>query len=718
MKEAASLLLAPTHTPFALVIPFPITTATITITLTTTAASAIVVPDIAINITSNNNNDSFVFPPEEVQSVSERARIVLSQPVAIVSLTLCLLSLLANALSITATLLGPNGLVTHLKLVVSLGISDMLLSISTLSHLLNRIFNPVPSFTTPPEDRLAFACVSTFHFALKTMAIVISLLNLLVMAMDHYVAIMNPLHYPTRLSRTKGTLIICVIWFIAFIGGCSVFAADLPKFRKVSFFMNYCEYVQISDYQGEYLVFAVAFLSLFVITYAYGRIYLEVRRTYSNGSNNRMEYARNRKALLTTLLIIGTFVFCWLPTCLYQIAMLIQLRVDAEKVQRMFATFLLVNRYLNALLLLNSLCDPIIYAFRLRDVQLGYRKLFQKCFSRRHRRLSSFRSSMMRQTQIAHLPPVDVGRQSSSAGQSSPPCNSLSMCFEVGPEADLAEVTPMIVCASQHVHQRNGNVVCLYHSGGVGGGRGQGMKRVVTSEDDVRGKLANVLCGSCDCKGTVALGNSGTGEQWHWGTAAQGTAAQGTVALGNSGTGNSGTGNSGTGEQRHREQWHWGTAAQGTVALGNSGTGNSGTGKQRGTAALGNSGTGEQRHWGTVALGNSGTGNSGTGNSGTGEQRHREQWHWGTAALGNSGTGEQQGTAALGNSGEQRGTVALGNSGEQRHWGTVALGNSREYRHWGTAGNSGTGEQWHWGTAGNNGTGEQRHREQRHWERV
>ena len=275
---------------------------------------------------TEGRNLSLVWRQSEVLSISERARMVLSQPVAIISMTLCALSLVANLLSITATLLGPHGLVTHLKLVVSLGLSDMLLSVSTVSHVLNRIFNTVPRLSTPPEQRLTFACASTFHFALHTMAIVISLLNLLAMALDHYVAIMNPLHYPTVLSRAKGTLLICSIWLVAFVGGCSVFFADVSQFRKVSRYLNYCEFVQYADYQGEYLVFAIALVSLFVITYTYGRIYAEVRRTYRHGSSNPMDYVRNRKALLTTLLIIGTFVFCWLPTCLFQIALLIQVR--------------------------------------------------------------------------------------------------------------------------------------------------------------------------------------------------------------------------------------------------------------------------------------------------------------------------------------------------------------------------------------------------------
>ncbi|XP_070212595.1 adrenocorticotropic hormone receptor-like [Littorina saxatilis] len=418
--------------------------------LTTTVA-------VEMSSTAEEGNVSLVWQQAEVLSISERARVVLSQPVAVISLTLCLLSLLANFLSILATLLGPNGLVTHLKLVVSLGLSDMLLSFSTVSDTLNRIFNASPTMSTPPDQRLAFACASTFHFALRTMAIVISLLNLLVMALDHYVAIMNPLHYPTRLSRTTGNVIICCIWLVAFVTGCSVFFADVEEFHKVSRHFNYCEYVQYSDYQSEYLVFTVAFISFIVITYTYGRIYVEVRRTYRNGSTNPMDYVRNRKALLTTLLIIGTFVFCWLPTCLFQIALVIQVHVDKVVVKRMYVAFLRANRYLNALLLLNSLCDPIIYAFRLRDVQLGYRKLFQRCFFNcTHKQQShSFRSSMMRQTQTALLPTMDNLHAHSGVHESDSlsVCNKLpSFCCDdlVKEEHDLVEVTPMIACVASH----------------------------------------------------------------------------------------------------------------------------------------------------------------------------------------------------------------------------------------------------------------------------
>lgn len=274
--------------------------------------------------TLNNSNPEWL--KTKPLTPMEHAYIFFSQPSEVISLTLCLLSLLANTLSIVATVLGPDHMVTHLKLVISLGLSDVLLSVSVLSNMLNNIFTLWPSYEDGPQDRLVWACSKRLVLALNTMASVISLLNLLVMALDHYVAIVKPLHYPHLLNGAKGNSIICVIWFIAFLGGCSVFLANVSEFADVAQYINYCEFTEYSDYQGEYLVFFVAFVTFFFIVFVYIRIYLAARRPYRGRANNPMNYARNRKALLTTFLIIGTFVVCWLPSCLFQIALIIQVK--------------------------------------------------------------------------------------------------------------------------------------------------------------------------------------------------------------------------------------------------------------------------------------------------------------------------------------------------------------------------------------------------------
>lgn len=185
--------------------------------------------------------------------------------------------------------------------------------------------------------------------------------------------------------------------------------------------------------------------------------------------------------------------------------LVLQVQVDKPTVQRLYATFLRANRYLNALLLLNSLCDPIIYAFRLRDVQLGYRRLFRKCFFRRQKRHNSFRSSVMRQTQTAQLPPQDTVQSSSGADPDpdpDPPCNSLALCCDddVGKGDVEAEVTPMIVYTAG-----NGAVAC-HVCGGCPESKAVSWKvagtangqRGACGRPSGGGKFPNSLCNACN----------------------------------------------------------------------------------------------------------------------------------------------------------------------------------------------------------------------------
>ena len=88
----------------------------------------------------------------------------------------------------------------------------------------------------------------------------------------------------------SGTLIICIVWFTAFVGGCSVLFADYSQFSAVKDQTNFCEFVQYSDYQSEYLIFVVAFISFFMITFTYIRIYIEVSPSIHQTYRIYMQY--------------------------------------------------------------------------------------------------------------------------------------------------------------------------------------------------------------------------------------------------------------------------------------------------------------------------------------------------------------------------------------------------------------------------------------------
>lgn len=314
------------------------------------------------------------------QNLHERAEVILSQPETILILVLSFLALLVNILSICATANIPHGLTTHSKLIISLALSDILVTLSVFIHVLNKVLNSArfPPLMDP-DKRLTSSCIFALINGLNTMAHLISLLNLLAMAIDHYIAVLRSLYYDRLLSRMKGNIMIAVLWILAFFGGFCNFLTGIGKYKAKAKYLNYCEVIMYNDFHGEYLIMAVTFICLASISVIYLRIYCEIKKINSRLAYLQKDSFHNKKSLITTLLIIGTFILCWLPTSIFQIAMVIQVHVNRSMVQKLFATLLRANKYLYALLLLNSVCDPIIYAVRLRDVQMGYYKLLSRC---------------------------------------------------------------------------------------------------------------------------------------------------------------------------------------------------------------------------------------------------------------------------------------------------------------------------------------------------
>lgn len=305
----------------------------------------------------------------------------LQEPVVIMMMVLCILSLCMNIFSILATKHVPQNLFTaHFRLLLSLAASDILIVFSVVFHIANKVFNPPQTFHLhTPEERLVSACGFQLVVSINVTAHLISLLNLFAMAQDHYVAIIKPLHYNQIMRPSRVNIMISILWGIAILGGFSNFYAGIGKPPHFEEF-NMCERALYSNYQAEYLLILVTILCFLGIGVIYTTLYCKIKNLNNftiTVSKNRMH---NKKALVTTLIIIGTFAVCWLPDMIFQLAMIIQIQVDDSKVRDFIVIFVQANNYLYVLLLCNSLCDPIIYAIRLPEVRLGYIRFLSKYF--------------------------------------------------------------------------------------------------------------------------------------------------------------------------------------------------------------------------------------------------------------------------------------------------------------------------------------------------
>jgi hypothetical protein len=62
--------------------------------------------------------------------------------------------------------------------------------------------------------------------------------------------------------------------------------------------------------------------------------------------------------------------------CLFNVILIIKVRTNSASIEPLIAALSKADQYLYDLHLINAICDPIIYAVRMSEVKLGYRRLF------------------------------------------------------------------------------------------------------------------------------------------------------------------------------------------------------------------------------------------------------------------------------------------------------------------------------------------------------
>ncbi len=332
--------------------------------------------------TMDNNTTQYTYPNFYNFNLSDRVKSLLSQPHYILALILGAIAISLNVLSILAIMRTRRHLTAHYCYIISLALSDILVGTSVTLHVINHIVNPAFHVGYGPWNRRVTArCAYMFIKALNTTSLNITLLNLMGMAIDHFLAILRPLHYPTLMGRRRAFGLLASFWILAIVCGFSDFLSGYPKYNRFKNKFNYCEFIYLTKYQDEYPLLAIAIICLFVMTSTYVSMFLAIKRRHQNINVGpvRQDVKQNKKALCTTLLILGTFILCWLPTCLFQICLIIAVKIDQHSVQHLIKAFIKADAYLYDLLLLNAVLDPIIYAVRMREVQYGYRKMCCMC---------------------------------------------------------------------------------------------------------------------------------------------------------------------------------------------------------------------------------------------------------------------------------------------------------------------------------------------------
>ncbi|XP_065113386.1 trace amine-associated receptor 13c-like [Paramisgurnus dabryanus] len=185
-----------------------------------------------------------------------------------------------------------------------------------------------------------------------------SLSHLILIAVDRYVAVCHPLHYPQKITTAKSILSICICWFCATAYNIVPVSSSLQSdLNKMNVCYGVCTFTVSYAWRVTDLIMSLLFPCTVIIT-LYMRIFyvvhqqVKVINSLLKGGKHVMKGSLKRKteskAALTLGLIVMVYLLCWIPFFIL---------VPIENTEIIFTTTVLLW-----IVYLNSAVNPIIYA--------------------------------------------------------------------------------------------------------------------------------------------------------------------------------------------------------------------------------------------------------------------------------------------------------------------------------------------------------------------
>uniref|UniRef100_F6R1W2 Adenosine receptor A2 n=1 Tax=Ornithorhynchus anatinus TaxID=9258 RepID=F6R1W2_ORNAN len=293
----------------------------------------------------------------------------------VVELVIAMLAVLGNVLVCWAVYLNSNLQNVTNYFVVSLAAADIAVGILA-----------IPFAITISTGFCAF-----FHGCLFIACFVLvltqsSIFSLLAIAIDRYIAIRIPLRYNGLVTSPRAKGIIAICWVLSFVIGltpmlgwnkCSQGAGNSSQVcgdRKVECLF---EAVVTMDYMVYYNFFACVLLPLLLMFGIYLKIFMAARRQLKQMENKMVPGERSRSILQKEVhaakslaIIVGLFAFCWLPLHIINCFTLFCPGCRHAPLWLMYLAIILSHT--------NSVVNPFIYAYRIREFRQTFRRILRQ----------------------------------------------------------------------------------------------------------------------------------------------------------------------------------------------------------------------------------------------------------------------------------------------------------------------------------------------------
>ncbi|XP_065113604.1 trace amine-associated receptor 13c-like [Paramisgurnus dabryanus] len=182
-----------------------------------------------------------------------------------------------------------------------------------------------------------------------------SLSNLVLIAVDRYVAVCHPLLYPQKITMTRTIIIICVSWFYSSAYNISVIITTSQRkytcYGECTFMITFA--LTIIDLFLSFLfpcTFIITlYLRIFYVAHHQVKVINSLMRSGKHLTEGSVRRKSESKAALTLGIIVTVYLLCWIPFFILTL-------IPNTSMTSAIAYFMLWMLYIN------SGVNPLIYA--------------------------------------------------------------------------------------------------------------------------------------------------------------------------------------------------------------------------------------------------------------------------------------------------------------------------------------------------------------------
>ncbi|XP_073730783.1 trace amine-associated receptor 13c-like [Misgurnus anguillicaudatus] len=231
-------------------------------------------------------------------------------------------------------------------LILSLAVADLFVGLIVMPLEAIRLIEPCWYF----GDTICRLFLIILGLLLST-----SLSNLVLIAVDRYMAVCHPLLYPQKITTTRTIIIISVSWFCSLVYGISV--VIITSQRKYTCYGE-CSYTPtfaliIIDLFLSFLfpctIIITLYLRIFYVAHQQVKVINSLMRSEKHLTEGSVRRKSESKAALTLGIIVTVYLFCWIP----------YYSLNLTPITRMTSV---ISYFMLWMLYINSGLNPLIYA--------------------------------------------------------------------------------------------------------------------------------------------------------------------------------------------------------------------------------------------------------------------------------------------------------------------------------------------------------------------